>query len=55
VNCADVIALDAVPSERAKRVSPRANAVSEPRERSGDRRGPRERACRGVRGAKPLG
>ena len=30
------------------------SAWCSPRERSGDHRGPRERACRGVRGAKPL-
>jgi hydrogenase expression/formation protein HypC len=35
--------------------SQRTSAGSEPRERSGDSRGPRERPCGGVRGAKPLG
>ena len=33
----------------------RVNAASEPRERSGDPRGLRERPCGGVRGAKPVG
>ena len=41
-------------SSSALRLSVRASAASEPRERSGAR-GPRERAWKGVGGAKPLG